>query len=134
MKPTAGRPKNKGGRPKGSRSIETLDKIAAREALRLMVTAKMQPLVDAQIANALGIAHLFIRDKAGKFVQVTDPAQIQTILNSGKQNEYFYVHTKDPSIQAFTDLMNRALDKPAEQIKLTGAEDGPVEVRFRWQQ
>lgn len=31
--------------------------------------------------------------------------------------------TRDPSIQAYTDLMNRALDKPKEQeqeIKLSG--------------
>jgi hypothetical protein len=29
--------------------------------------------------------------------------------------------------------MNRALDKPAEQKKVTGSEDGPVEVIYRWE-
>jgi hypothetical protein len=32
----------------------------------------------------------------------------------------FWIYSKDPSVQAFTDLMNRALDKTcAEQKKLT---------------
>ena len=132
MKKAPGGKRAGAGRPKGSKSIETLDKIAAREAVRTMVTAHIKPLVDAQIANAVGISHLFIRDKQGKFVQITDPVQIEVVLNSGEQDKYFYIHTKDPSVQAFTDLMNRALDKPAEQVKVTGAEDGPVEVVFRW--
>jgi len=36
-------------------------------------------------------------------------------------------------VQAFTDLMNRGLDKPAEQKKVTAAEDGPVEVIYQYQ-
>ena len=40
--------------------------------------------------------------------------------------EIIEVWEKDPSVQAFTDLMNRTLDKPAEQVKVTGADDGPV--------
>ena len=31
----------------------------------------------------------------------------------------FWLFTKDPSIQAFTDLMNRSLDKPTEQVQMT---------------
>jgi len=30
------------------------------------------------------------------------------------------------SVQAFTDLMNRALDKPAEQLRVNGAKGGPI--------
>lgn len=111
------------GKPKGVRWQSTLDKIAAREFVRQRVTAQLSALVDAQIANAQGISHLFLKDKTGRFVQITDPAQIETVLNSGERDKYFYIHTKDPSTQAFTDLLNRALDKPAEQvqeIKLSG--------------
>ena len=63
----------------------------------------------------------------------TDPivaeAQIDAALASGN---LFWIYTKDPNIQAFTDLMNRALDKPAEQKKLTGSDDGFVEVIYQW--
>ena len=37
------------------------------------------------------------------------------------------------NVQAFTDLMNRGLDKPAEQKKVTASEDGPVEVIYQYQ-
>jgi len=33
----------------------------------------------------------------------------------GDSEEIIEVWEKDPSVQAFTDLLNRALDKPAEQ-------------------
>jgi len=58
------------------------------------------------------------------------PSQIDAALAS---NNAVWIYTKDPSVQACTDLMNRALDKPAEQKKVTGSEDGPVEVIYRWE-
>ena len=103
------------GPKKGAVYQKTLDKVAAREALRAIVIRDMDKLVRAQLQNALGLSHLFMRDETGKFVQITDPKMIETVLNAGEEGKYFYIHTKDPSIQAFTDLMNRALDKPAEQ-------------------
>lgn len=124
--------KRKGaGKPRGVKWPSTLDKIEARELLRKRVTEVLLPLIDAQIANAKGLHHLFIRDKTGKFVQITDPEQIEVILNSGEQDKYFYIHTKDPSIQAFTDLMNRALDKPAEHVELTGSDGAPIVISWQ---
>lgn len=111
------------GKPKGYKHANTLDKLAARELLRTRVTAELLPMIDAQIQNAKGISHLFVRDENGKFVQITEVEKIEQVLNSGEQDKYFYIHTKDPSIQAFSDLMNRALDKPKEQeieIKVSG--------------
>src|SRR5215813_10870068 len=64
----------------------------------------------------MGIKHLMMRDpKTSKFERVaknaTDPkvaeAQIDAALASGNS---FWIYTKDPSVQAFTDLMNRALN------------------------
>src|SRR5262249_11496431 len=46
-----------------------------------------------------------------------DPKQIEAALNAGEEGKQYWTFTKDPSIQAFTDLMNRALDKPTEQIQ-----------------
>lgn len=118
------------GMPKGTITKPTLDKLAAREALRTIVTREMDELVAAQLANAKGISHFFLRDKAGQFVKIEDPKLIQQALNSGEEGKYYWVFTKDPSIQAFTDLMNRALDKPKEQEQEV---DLKAEVVFRWQ-
>lgn len=116
------------GRKKGP---QTLDKIAARELARALVTAELGPLIEAQIANAKGIAYLVVRDKkTGKFLRV-GKGRAEKLK---PDEEIIEIWEKDPSVQAFTDLLNRALDKPAEQVKLTGAEDGPVEILFKWQE
>ena len=115
------------GRKKGTKWPSTITKERAREALRVYVLGHFKPLVDAQIENAKGISHFFLRDaKTGRFELVTDEKAILTALNSGQEGSHFYVYTKDPSIQAFTDLMNRTLDKPREQeiaVNLTGDAD-----------
>jgi hypothetical protein len=106
------------GRKKGSKSL--LDKEIAREALRKLVAKELKPLVLAQIENAKGIKFLMVRAKSsGKFVRVTKSRA--EMLN--EDEEIIEVWEKDPSVQAFSDLMNRVLDKPKEQeqeIKLTG--------------
>lgn len=115
------------GRPKGR---QTLEKEAMRAIVRERVGAKLAPLIDAQISNALGVHFLVVREKAsGKFLRVGKGRAEK--LKEGE--EIIEVWEKDPSVQAFTDLMNRVIDKPAEQMKVTGADDGPVEVRFKWQ-
>lgn len=102
------------GRRLGSKNKTTLDKEAARDVVRALVTAELGPLVQAQIANAKGLAHVFLRDpKTGQWSRVTDERAIEAALNAGQ--EHYWIFTKDPSIQAFTDLMNRVLDKPKEQ-------------------
>jgi len=104
----------KGGRPVGSRSKHTLDKELAREHVRQMVIARLGPLVEAQIANAEGIKYLVTRDeKTGKFIRVG----AAMAGNAGERT--IEVWEKDPAIQAFTDLLNRALDKPKEQVDVT---------------
>ena len=82
----------------------------AREALRQQVIAHLEPLVEAQIALAMGLKFLVTRDKAlKKFIRVG------RAMASHDHEETIEVWEKDPSIQAFADLMNRALDKPVEQ-------------------
>lgn len=113
------------GRKPGGKNQATLSKEAAREALRQIVIEHMADLVSSQIAAAKGIKYLVARNRAtGKFVRVT--ARAMKAMLAGKQDaelELIEVWQKDPSTQAFTDLLNRALDKPKEQeqeIKLTG--------------
>lgn len=120
----------KGGRPKG-KTTATLGKEQAREIARTLITAELAPLIAAQIANAKGLSYLVTRDKkTGKFIRVTEA---MAKLKQGETEETIEVWEKDPSVQAFTDLLNRALDKPAEQVKVTGDDGGPVEHVFRWQ-
>lgn len=119
------------GFPKGRKRPQTLEKEAARELVRRLVTDALTPLLQAQIANAQGLKYLVTRDKkTGKFIRVTEA---MAKAKQGQDEEIIEVWEKDPSVQAFTDLLNRALDKPAEQVKVTGEEGGPVEHVFRWQ-
>lgn len=122
------------GRPKGRKDDVTLSKEAAREIARGIILKDMEPMIEAQLANAKGIKYLVARHKAsGKFERISE-AELQAIL-AGENSERYVIEVwdKDPSVQAFTDLMNRALDKPAEQVKHTGEDGGPVEHVFRWQ-
>ena len=97
---------------------QTLAKEAARELVRQEITQHLKPLIDAQVANALGLKHLVTRDeKTGKFTRVT-----AAMARKG-HGLVIEVWEKDPSTQAFTDLMNRAIDKPKEQeqqLQVTG--------------
>jgi hypothetical protein len=56
---------NPSGKPKGAKHKSTLDKEAAREVLREMVKAELQPMTEAQIKHAKGISYLVYRDKKG---------------------------------------------------------------------
>ena len=88
--------------------------------------AQLQPLLDAQIAHDRD-QYLVVRDRAtGKFNRVTEAAAIGLVKNLNDDEEIIEVWEKDPSVQAFTDLLNRALDKPREQVqelKITGDDD-----------
>ena len=116
------------GKPKGYKAPQTLDKLAAREFVRQRVTAALGPLIDAQIAHAHGLKYLVVRDtKTGKFQRV---GEAMARAKQGSTEETIEVWEKDPSVQAFTDLLNRALDKPAEQeqaVALSGT------LTIRWQ-
>jgi hypothetical protein len=112
--------------PKGYKTRKTLEKEACRDALRQIVLQRMERLLDAQLTNAEGLKYLVTRDKkTGKFIRVTE-AMAKAKL--GDSEEIIEVWEKDPSVPAFTDLMNRALDKPAEHVELSGKDGGPLEI------
>ena len=122
----------KGGRPKGSQSQATLTKAEAREALRTVVISHMDAMLSAQIKNAQGINYLVKRAKAGGKFEKVKADQLDAVL-AGQDDDSLILEVWEerPNVQAFTDLMNRALDKPIEQIELSGNEDRPV--AFKWQ-
>ncbi|MCX6549706.1 MAG: hypothetical protein NTY02_01650 [Acidobacteria bacterium] len=101
------------GRKKGGKNQATVTKEAARELLRQRVMQHFGPLIDAQVANAKGINYLVVRDvKTGKFVRVGE-LRAKTLK---PDEEIIEIWEKEPSVSAFTDLMNRTLDKAAEQV------------------
>jgi|SRR6185503_20920722 len=107
----------KRGPKKGAIYKPTITKEQAREALRQIVLKHMDAMVAAQIANSQGLKYLVTRNsKTGKFERVSKE-HMEALLESGDEDalERVEVWDKDPSVQAFTDLMNRALDKPKEQ-------------------
>lgn len=113
----AGGKRTGAGRPKGP---QTLEKEAMRAIVRKIVARRLIPLTKAQISNALGIRYLVVRQKStGKFLRRVGA----TGDTHDPDSEIIEIWEKDPSIQAYTDLLNRTIDKPADQIqeiKLTG--------------
>lgn len=109
------------GRKKGMKLQGTLDKLAAREFVRQRVTAALAPIIDSQIANAIGIKYLVTRHKnSGKFIRVTEA---MARVKLGEDEEIIEVWEKDPSAQAADALLNRALDRAKEQeieVKVSG--------------
>jgi hypothetical protein len=77
-----------------------------------------------------GIRHLMMRDpKTGKFERLTGSGeQIDEAL---KTDTAFWIYTKDPSVSAFTDLLNRALDRPAEHVQVEGSDGDPLVIRWQ---
>jgi hypothetical protein len=98
------------GRKKGTKG---LDKEAARARLRELVMASLDPMVEAQVAHAKGIKYLMTREGGtGKWIKVTE-----AMAGNLGPDVLVEVWEKDPSIQAFTDLLNRTIDKPIEQVQ-----------------
>jgi hypothetical protein len=89
------------------------------------VCAQLDPLIDAQIAKALGLKFLVYRDRrTGKFVRVT-PSMLEAGVGD---QELIEVWEEPPSTAAFSDLMNRALDKPSESVHVDVAQTSQLAV------
>lgn len=121
------------GRPVGTLNPDTIRKQAIRKRILDRFEAELDSLVGAQMDNARGLKHFFLRDPVTKqFKQITDPKQIEVALNCGEEGSYYWIHTKDPSTQAFTAVADRAIDRPTEHHEHSGEDGGPVEHVFRW--
>lgn len=102
----------KGGRPKGSVGLATLTKQAIRDVVQAVVSRNAEAMAEAQVAQSLGLKYLVKRDPlTGKFERIGEAG----IDGDG----VIEVWEKDPSTAAFTDLMNRAADKPVEAVNMT---------------
>lgn len=114
----------KTGRPAG------FDKEVARKRLRQLVLANLDAMTEAQIAHAKGVKYLVARQKkGGKFVTLSPALAEAIIKGEDDQHEMLEVWEKDPSVQAFTDLMNRTIDKPVETVE----SEARIDVSYRWE-
>lgn len=117
--------KGKSGNPrglaKGTKHKATIAKEVARELLRDMVKAHLPAMVEAQVQHAKGIKYLMARNKkGGKFTRVTEEmAKAYVDGTLSQDDDIIEVWEKEPSVQAFTDLLNRTLDKPTETLQAT---------------
>ena len=102
------------GAKKGQKLARTIAKEEARLAFRLYVQAHAEEMHRAQIAHSKGLSYMVVRDKkAGKFLRVRkDMAE-----KLSPDEEVIEIWEKEPSTQAYTDLMNRYMDKPKEQAQ-----------------
>lgn len=119
------------GRPRGSKSQKTLEKEEAKRVAREIILAELRPLLESQIANAKGIKYLVVRErKGGKFIRVTETMARARSGGMKPDEEAIEVWEKDPSVHAFAELMDRALDKAAQPVK--GEPDAPIRLDIMW--
>lgn len=127
-RPNAGRKPTPAGSDRKAAKALRAEALFTKEAARAVICQRVYddlvPLLEAQIANAAGIKYLVVRQKSsGKFLRVTE-AMARVKLAEGE--EIVEVWEKDPSVQAWTDLINRLIDKPKDQeqeFKLTGDDE-----------
>lgn len=122
--------KHPGGRPKGSLSKKTLEKLAEEALVRELVSQHITPMTMAQIAAATGYKHLVARDKAGgKFKSIT-AEEVEKLNDPSMVAEIWEKH---PSPEAYKHLLDRAYGRPNERIQATVThEAGPkMEILLR---
>ena len=126
-RPGAGR---KPGVPQGPKA-STIRKAEAREAHRRVIEKFALRMIQSQVAAAIGIGHVYSRDLHGKFTRIENEAVADQLLAKGTEGKDYWIFMKDPSTAAFTDLMNRAFDKPKEQEQdITLTHDGSLVIRI----
>lgn len=83
------------------------------------------------MANAIGVKYLVARQKrGGKFVHLTEELANAILTGKDTDHEMLDVWEKLPNVQAFADLINRTLGKPAEHVEAEVNTKG--EMVFRW--
>jgi len=137
--------KRKGGRPKGSKNKDTLEKERVLSLLQQRRLKVSDLLFDSQLSLARGQQYLFRIDKEWiatgkgakkgywknkKPVLVTSEEEIRLylegIIEEGDKDDdqddgsaYYYITTERPSVEAIKDVWDRSFGKPVNNIDLT---------------
>lgn len=117
----------KRGRPKGTLSQSTLDKLRVKKKLDQRFLRASDKIANAQIALAQGVAFLYkihTNEKGirGKPELITSQYEIESYLDGvyeGDEHDYYYIHTKEPNNQAIDSIFNRVHGKPTESVAMT---------------
>jgi len=130
------------GLPKGYKFKHVLERETARKHFEARIINEMDLLINSQFDLAKGLMVMFARERSGapdeggqqkrtgRVCRVTDPAEIEELLNSGGENgqDYWWLAAKDPDGKMLDSLMNRLLGRPKETVELQGPEDGAATV------
>src|SRR5215470_12585825 len=101
------------GRPKGSKDPHTLEKQEYERQLRARIARDQNEFYEALKLAATGVTHLMAKDKDGTSKEVTDPAVMLKVLNSG---ELFYrLSARNPDVRALVNLFDRLCGSATQQ-------------------
>lgn len=131
MPPGGARPGS--GRPKGVKNKKTLELEAARAYLRERVLARIAPLANAYLAAAEGGLRMYTVGEGGRRVLVTDPDQIESLLNTPEKRngvDYWCLVADKPDTKILQNVFDREFGQAAKPIELTGKDAGPVLIKF----
>ena len=125
----------KGGRPKGSKNPETLEREAVMKAYRERILINAQEIFSLQMQNARGCTYLYKtqctgrgKDRKCKYMQVTDPEEIENYLNglydevdrgSGVDEGYYQITVDKPDNKSLDSMLDRAFGKAPQSLDLT---------------
>ena len=118
------------GRKPGTKNKKTIDREEALKEYHQAMLRKMKPLILAQQSLAEGLT-VVLRpswvknpktkklERQGELRQVTDPDEIEELLNSdGTEEDYHIISAKDPNVKALQDIFDRTFGKAKEQVEL----------------
>jgi hypothetical protein len=128
LKNTHGGKRKGAGAPKGTKHPTTLAKEEMRRVFRERVSVRFQELIDAQFDAAKGVSHMMAKDKAGKWLQVTDPETMVKCLNSGES--FYKITAQNPNVFALKDIFDRVMDQAVKGVELTGKDGEPLQVKW----
>ena len=130
----------KGGRPKGVKNKATLEKQIVLDAYKERVLKNTQRILDAQLSLGTGQQFLykittFKNGTKSKPELITNPSIIEAFLdgeygdgeNLSDDKEFYYITTKEPSIQAIDSMYNRVFGKPIESLEVSGRNGEPMQ-------
>jgi len=126
-KSTRGGPRPNSGPEKGTKYAPTLRREEAETHYRKRWGKRFDELIDAQFSTAVGVKQFVYRDEAGRFKVIDDPDELREKTAQGLAIE---IVTRLASPQAQTDVLNRVMGKPKEQLEIAGKDGGPV--IFQW--
>lgn len=129
--------KQKGaGRPKGSITAQTKQKIDALKMYRERVSVIAGKLLEAQTVEALGF-HKMVRielkknKKHKELYTVKDPEEFDSLLSDGVCGvDYLLVAAAAPNYKASESILNRAFGRPTETVEVSGRDGQPMIIRL----